>query len=89
MKISQVCESPLPQTIQKTRQKIAVPTLTRGTAILSQNRITVLYGSAWESRPNLTPSMFIILYRFGISQILLIIGRLYLRALQPLRGMEL
>ena len=30
-------------------KKIAVPTLTRGTAISSQNRITVLYGSAWES----------------------------------------
>ena len=59
----------LPQTLQKTRQKIAVPTLTRGTAISSQNRITVLYGSAWESRPNSTPFMFIILYMFRWSQI--------------------
>ena len=59
----------LPQTLQWTRQKIAVPTLTRGTAISSQNRITVLYGSAWESRPNSTPSMFIILYMFRWSQI--------------------
>ncbi|WP_454920834.1 putative holin-like toxin [Abiotrophia defectiva] len=50
-------------------KKIAVPNLTRGTAISSQNRITVLYGSAWESRANSTPSMFIILYRFGRSQI--------------------
>ena len=43
--------------------------MTRGTAISSHLRITVLYGSAWESSSPSTPSMFIILYRFGRSQI--------------------